>query len=144
MDYITGCSLLFRKELIDSIGLMHEDYFLYFEETDWNIRAKQNGWGIRYVPDSIVYHKVSISSGGENNLAPYVDYYQLRNLIAMILRTQKGLIKTVSLVNIFTILLKKLIKIFIKNQNRKLERTTFLFKAVNDGFKQKMGNMLNN
>ena len=70
VDFITGCSLLLRKEVIDTVGFMREDYFLYFEETDWNVRARQKGWKIVYCPESIVFHKVSLSSGGNKIFHP--------------------------------------------------------------------------
>lgn len=138
-DYITGCSLLFRRELLESVGGMTEDYFLYFEETDWNIRAKQKGWIVKYVPQSIVHHKVSASSGGERNIAPYVAYYELRNSFVMIRRTQAGY-KTISA--FFYLLwkvLKKVLKIAIRNQDRKRIRMKYVYLGIKDAIRTRMG-----
>ncbi|MFX1385904.1 MAG: glycosyltransferase family 2 protein [Promethearchaeota archaeon] len=58
-DYATGAALFFPKEIIKKIGLLDEIYFMYSEEVDWNLRAKKEGFNIYYVPNTIVYHKVS-------------------------------------------------------------------------------------
>lgn len=59
MSYIVGASMLVSRRFLDDIGLMEEDYFLYFEEFDWAQRAKPR-YELLYAPQSIVYHK-----GGE-------------------------------------------------------------------------------
>ncbi len=62
VDYVTACSMLVSREAIGSIGLLDTRFFLYYEETDWAMRAKRNGWRVRYQPTSKVWHKVSSSS----------------------------------------------------------------------------------
>lgn len=86
--YVTGCSLLARREMIDSIGLLDEDFFLYFEDTDWNARAKAAGWKLVYNPHSLVYHKVSMSVGGQ--ASPLMYYYSARNLLYFVKRHFPG------------------------------------------------------
>lgn len=142
VEYMTGCSLLFRRELIDAVGLMKEDYFLYYEETDWNIRASKQGWRIRYVPKSLVYHKVSISSGGENNLSPYVEYYYIRNSYVMIRRTQSLLKSIVASLLLIWKLIKGHLKILLKNQNQKKIRSKLIFRAIKDSYLMKTGKLL--
>ncbi|MGG3006026.1 glycosyltransferase family 2 protein [Geobacillus stearothermophilus] len=140
VDYITGCSLLFRRELIDAVGYMEEDYFLYYEETDWNIRARKQGYHVMYVPESIVYHKVSVSSGGEDNRAPYVAYYDIRNGYVMIKRTQKNIFKKfAALIYMYWKSVKSFFKIILKNQDRKKERILLIKKAILDGINNRMG-----
>ncbi len=48
--------ILLRGEMIDTIGLMDEGYFLYFEDTEYCLRARRAGWGISYVPDARIEH----------------------------------------------------------------------------------------
>lgn len=80
--FITGCSLLVRTTAIASIGLMPEDYFLYWEDVDWNERAAAAGMERLYVPTSKVWHKVSASSQGIAGLRhPRMDRYSMRNFI---------------------------------------------------------------
>lgn len=131
--YITGCSLFFRREVIDSIGLMKEDYFLYYEETDWNLRAKNNGWKIIYVPQSRVYHKISRSTGSEKSAAPFVAYYDIRNAYFMIKRTQRNKIKVITayIYRLFNTI-KKIIKLVVYNQNQKKVRLRYIIKGLFD------------
>jgi GT2 family glycosyltransferase len=77
--YVTGCSLLVRRELIEQIGLLDEGLFLYFEDTDWGSRARLSGWKLLYAPRSLVFHKASATMGGME--APRMRYYLARNLL---------------------------------------------------------------
>ncbi len=61
-DYITGCSLFVKKEVLAKVGLMPEEYFLYYEETDWCLRARRKGYKICCAPHSKVFHKVHSST----------------------------------------------------------------------------------
>jgi GT2 family glycosyltransferase len=61
VEYLSGCSLLVRREVIERIGMLREDYFMYWEDVDWSVRAQEAGWSCRYVPKSRVWHKVSAS-----------------------------------------------------------------------------------
>jgi N-acetylglucosaminyl-diphospho-decaprenol L-rhamnosyltransferase len=56
IDWICGASMLIRPSVLAAIGGMDENYFLYFEETDFCYRAKQAGFGTWYVPESRVMH----------------------------------------------------------------------------------------
>jgi GT2 family glycosyltransferase len=82
--YITGCSLLIRKEVIEAIGLLDDRLFLYFEDVDWSARTKAAGWKLMYCPESLVYHKVSISAGGA--ASPILLYYTSRNRLYFVKR----------------------------------------------------------
>jgi N-acetylglucosaminyl-diphospho-decaprenol L-rhamnosyltransferase len=62
-DWVAGASLMIRREVLTSIGLFDEDYFLYFEEVDFCHRAQQAGWECWYVPESRVVHLVGQSTG---------------------------------------------------------------------------------
>ncbi len=76
-DYISGSSLLIKKELIENIGLLDKKFFLYFEETDLALRASENGYKNLYVPNAKVWHKISKSGGGISK--PIGLYYITRN-----------------------------------------------------------------
>jgi len=56
MDYLVGCSLFFGKGAIDEIGDLPEEYFLYFEETAWCLRASSLGYELHLVEESKVNH----------------------------------------------------------------------------------------
>ena len=65
-DWVAGASMLVRREVFDSIGLLDEGYFLYFEEVDFCLRALRTGWTCWYEPRSRVVHLVGQATGVTN------------------------------------------------------------------------------
>lgn len=63
VDWLAGASMLVRREVFDAIGLLDHGYFLYYEETDFCLRAARAGWPTAYVPESSVTHIGSVSTG---------------------------------------------------------------------------------
>lgn len=63
VDWLPGASMLVRREVFDAIGLMDEDYFLYYEETDFCLQAARAGWECWHVPSSRVMHIAGQSTG---------------------------------------------------------------------------------
>lgn len=61
-DYITGCAMLVKRDVVKKVGYLNENLFLYFEDADFNLRAKNSGFSLVVEPSAIVYHKVSITS----------------------------------------------------------------------------------
>jgi GT2 family glycosyltransferase len=57
---VSGCSFMMRRSLLDEIGRLDDEFFLYVEDTDFSIRARLAGYDIVYVPDSVVYHKYAL------------------------------------------------------------------------------------
>lgn len=64
-DYVVGGSLFFRRAALERVGLLAEDYFLFFEELDWIFRQRRMAPDLKlgYAPDSIVYHQEGASTG---------------------------------------------------------------------------------
>jgi GT2 family glycosyltransferase len=75
--YACGCAMFIPTPRLRQIGLLDERYFLYFEETDWCYRARAAGHPSIYVPDARLWHKVSVSVGGEGS--PLMLYFVARN-----------------------------------------------------------------
>jgi GT2 family glycosyltransferase len=69
-EYVTGASLFFRRELIEQVGLIPEQYFLYCEETHWCMLANQYGSGIKIFPEIVLQHY----KRSEENGAPTPTY----------------------------------------------------------------------
>ena len=69
MAYVVGASLLVTRKFLDDVGLMTEDYFLYYEEHDWARRA-HGRFGLGFALDSIVYHKEGSSVGSSHTRMP--------------------------------------------------------------------------
>lgn len=62
-DWVSGASLIIRREVFEQIGLMDEGYFLYFEEVDFCTRARNAGWQVWFVPESRIVHLEGASTG---------------------------------------------------------------------------------
>lgn len=62
-DWVSGSSMMIRREVIEDIGPMDEGFFLYFEEVDFFQRAAKAGWQTWYVPESVVMHIEGASTG---------------------------------------------------------------------------------
>ncbi len=77
-SYAHGACMLVSKRAIEQIGKMDEQFFLYYEEQDWCERINKNGFTIYFIPQSVVFHKESISTGKNSVLKTY---YLNRNRI---------------------------------------------------------------
>jgi len=64
VDMAAASALLLRREALEAVGLLDEEFFAYHEDVDWCARARRLGWRIRYAPSAIVYHRMHASTGG--------------------------------------------------------------------------------
>jgi len=64
VDFVIGCGIMMTRRALEDVGLLDEDYFAYHEDADWCLRAKQKGYHILYIPDAMLRHKGSHSTGG--------------------------------------------------------------------------------
>ena len=62
-DWVSGACFAVRREVIEQIGAFDEGYFLYFEETDFCLRAQRAGWSCWHVPQAEVVHLEGASTG---------------------------------------------------------------------------------
>jgi len=111
MNYVEGASLLVSREFLAQIGLMCEDYFLYFEEADWAKRGEGH-FALAYAPESVVYHKVGRSIGTRSNprkKSYTCDYFNVRNRILFTRRFYPQALPTVCLVLLGAMLLRLLV-----------------------------------
>lgn len=81
LDLIVGASIFSPKAFIQEVGLMSEDYFIYFEEQDWAARARQKGWLLDYESKAVVYHKegATIGANSHSQSSFFSQFYWLRN-----------------------------------------------------------------
>ncbi|MCU6797652.1 glycosyltransferase family 2 protein [Paenibacillus sp. WQ 127069] len=72
VDCLVGAFMMVRKEAIDQVGMLDEDFFMYGEDIDWCYRIKQGGWRIHYYPyTQIVHHK-----GASSRRKPFKIIYE--------------------------------------------------------------------
>jgi GT2 family glycosyltransferase len=80
-----GGAVAYRRAMLDDVGLFDESFFMYCEDVDLNWRAQLAGWKCWYIPDAIVYHKLSATGGG-----PIASYYTGRNTLWVIAKNYPG------------------------------------------------------
>lgn len=78
VDYVTGASMLIRREVFEDVGLLPEHYFLYFEETDFQVEASRRGWASVIEPLARIRH---YQRSGADLPSPYYIYYYVRGRI---------------------------------------------------------------
>lgn len=78
-QFATGCCMMFKREVLETVGLLDDKYFLYYEDADLNERIKKAGYKICYVPPAVLIHINAASSGGAGNGNVLQDYFITRN-----------------------------------------------------------------
>ena len=66
VDYVSGCALLARREVYEALGGYDTAYRVYFEDTDFCLRAQRAGWRVVAVPRANLWHKVSMTVGRDS------------------------------------------------------------------------------
>lgn len=82
-----GGAVLLRRAHLDDVGLLHEPYFLYYEDTDLSWRGQARGWRFRYVPDAVVRHHHAVSSG---TASASFWHFNERNRLLLLVRNAPG------------------------------------------------------
>lgn len=90
ITYAPTCFMLISKKVLEKTGFMDEKYFAYYDDTDFVMRALQNGYLMLYIPSLVILHKVSSSAGINSDF--YV-YYSNRNKIYFIRKHYNGIRK---------------------------------------------------
>ncbi|MCX8026856.1 MAG: glycosyltransferase family 2 protein [Thermodesulfovibrionales bacterium] len=134
IDYIVGAAMLVKREFILDVGLMSEEYFLYFEELDWILRGKRKKWDIIQCNDSIVYHKEGSTIGSskrKKTKTPVTDYYSHRNRILI---TKKYFFYCLP-----SVLMASIVSSFLRCWRYGFQRMWLVLKAIYHGLKDEKG-----
>lgn len=75
VDWVPGTSMLIRRSTFESVGFFDEGFFLYFEEVDYCLRAKQAGVAVYYVDGAPITHLGSVSTGMEDESKRFPLYW---------------------------------------------------------------------
>jgi len=129
IDFITGASLLVKKQVIDEVGLMDENYFLYFEDADWSIRSKIKNYKLLYCPKSKIWHR---EGGQVKALSSFDVYYSTRNCLIFM----KKYYKNYFLLNFLFLFIGRVIDKIGKKQFVNL---CYIIKAYVDFLRGKLG-----
>ena len=151
---IIGASFLIKKEVIDAIGLMREEYFMYHEETDWCARAMAKGYKLVVNCKSRIIHKEGASSDRSRTVKTFLGkkasrttvsdfliwgYYSFRNEIYFVKRNFGKKFILFSLFALPITYAKKSLSIFLFNDDYKIKRLYLVTRALFDGLFSKMG-----
>lgn len=127
-DYIGGACLIFKTQITKDIGLIPENYFLFFEETEWCYRAKKRGFRNVCLTDTYIKHKGSASIDSISGLHAYL---MERNRIVFLKRNSPN--KIIYIVAVIYLKLKYIKKAIFEDK----EYLKYL-KYINDGEKNKI------
>jgi len=75
VEWVTGACLLVRRETIEEVGLLDENFFMYYEDADWCYRMREKGWKVFYFPLFEVFHYVG-KSAGKFNYKSFIEKYK--------------------------------------------------------------------
>lgn len=93
IEWFTGCCCLFDSKLFIDIGKFDERFFAYYEDVDFSLRMKKNGYKIGFTPQTELIHMESASSklerGKEGVLNPYVHYLNIKNHVFVLRKHSK-------------------------------------------------------
>ncbi|RED97080.1 glycosyltransferase family 2 protein [Marinoscillum furvescens] len=118
---VHGACMMVSRALIKEAGLYPEQYFLYYEEHDWAMKARSKGFELYYVGTSCITHYASATAGANS---PMKTYYMIRNRLLFLRRNHRGLSRLAALlVFIFLAFPKKLFQYLWKRDYANLKAT---------------------
>jgi len=77
VDAVIGSCMLVRREAVDIVGFLDEDYFFFFEETDWCMRMQRAGWKVVFDPQHSIFH-LQGKSAAAVNVRARIEYWRSR------------------------------------------------------------------
>lgn len=113
-----GAALIVPRRVIDKIGPMPDEYFLYYEEIDWAEQAKRAGFLVYYIGTSTIIHKEAISMGG--NESETKAYYMTRSRLLYMKRNSSGFKRVIGLAFFFLVTVPKQSLDYLFRQKYKL------------------------
>jgi GT2 family glycosyltransferase len=94
VDFVSGCGMLVCRSLVARIGLLSSDYFMYYEDLDYCVRARQAGFRLLCATQARMWHAVSTSTGGVDS--PLKQYYQVKSSLIFYRRHTRGVMYLVN------------------------------------------------
>ncbi|OGW45466.1 MAG: hypothetical protein A2Y66_08820 [Nitrospirae bacterium RBG_13_41_22] len=93
VESIIGACMVVRKEAIDDVGILDEEYFFFFEETDWCFRFTKHGWKVFHHPKAKILH-LQGQSAKKEYIGSRIEYWKSRYIF---FRKHKGLVTRIIL-----------------------------------------------
>jgi GT2 family glycosyltransferase len=133
-DFVTGCCLLTKKNVIEKIGTLDGRFFMYYEDSDFCIRARKAGYSIIYQPRAVLHHKVSSSAEWDS---PLYLYFNLRNKILFVTKHNTTFVRIIYFPYFFYFYVRQLVRLIFKRHNLRAARAAII--AVLDGLRRYTG-----
>lgn len=127
-ERLNGCAMLIKTSVIKEFGLMDNNFFLYYEESDWTVTFTEANYRLGFEPSAMVWHAVSSSTGGHSSTLYH--YYMTRNKLYFVHKHHPLMIPVVFTFMIFDSCLQ--ILIVIKRSN--LRRAFLISRAISKGY----------
>src|SRR3989344_328562 len=135
--YVTGCALLIKKEAVEKIGLLCENFFMYYEDIEWSLRIRGAGYKTVVAPAAHIWHKVSRSALKMG--APVIHYYNIRN--ALILTRMRASAPAKALVYLWSAYhyAKQIIKLIMFRDRDSKHIARAIMRGISDFYRGKYG-----
>jgi len=133
-DYITGACLLIKRKVVEKIGLMPEDYFLYFEDAQWCLKARRAGFFCKVVKEAKISHKVSKNT--QEYSFSYI-YYQYRNGLILAKKNAPFFKKILAYKISFWVYLKQALKMILMPSKKQWAKAAM--RGIGDFWEDKTG-----
>lgn len=133
ISFATGCAMLIRREVLATAGLLHESFFLYWEDVEYCRRVAKAGWGILFCPEARVVHHRGQSGDALRNLSTTMLYYSTRNRLLYLRSFESGAARATGLLCTVPATLR-LVKAVatLRNADRR-ERVAAVVRGLRDG-----------
>jgi len=135
VDWVTGACLLVRRKTIEEVGLLDENFFMYYEDTDWCYRMRKKGWKTFYFPFFEVIHYIGKSS---NKFNPKVFIERYKSMYYYFRKHKgKGVIPLLHFIICSGLILRfiSLLTIYLFNKDKELKKKLCTYLIVMKGFK---------
>ncbi|AYD39334.1 glycosyltransferase family 2 protein [Clostridium fermenticellae] len=130
INFMTGCSMLIKRDVFEKVGLLSEEYFMYYEDVDFCVRVNDAGYKIWYNPNAVIYHKIGLSAGGEES--PFSIKWCTRNRILFMNKYKNKVSKAEFIFSRLFFYVTRIIRYF----QYKFQGRSDKAKAIIDGIKE--------
>ena len=88
-EWISGCCFMIRSSAVNEVGLLDDEFFVYFEDVDWSLRLRSKDYKLKIIHKIIIYHHEGVSWKNKNRsfegtISPYTHYLNIRNHILIL------------------------------------------------------------
>jgi GT2 family glycosyltransferase len=128
VDYVTGCAMWVPAQIFERVGLLNQDFFMYYEDADFCWRVREAGFDVVVVPEARIWHKISRSS---RQVPRSTGYHHTRNRVIFYNRCTRGFGRAVA--NGY-VLATTVVKILRSGRDREL--AVCLWQGLVDGWRE--------